>query len=87
MKTFTFGRIHGGSTTPENGFLSPVSLRRSILDAPTILLRGYQIATISYTNDNGHGPGHHHQQSHSVGGTTAATSSLLFPPNVDFHTS
>ena len=51
----------------------------------TIPLRGYQITTIPYTNNNGHGPRHHHQQSHSVGGTTA-TSSLLFPPNVDFHT-
>ena len=35
MKTFTFGGIHGGSTTPENGFLPPVSLRRFVLDAPT----------------------------------------------------
>ena len=51
----------------------------------TIPLRGYQITTIPYTDSNGHGPGHHHQQSHSVGGTTA-TSSLLFPPNFDFHT-
>ena len=35
MKTFTFGGIHGGSTTPENEVLSPLSLRRSVLDAPT----------------------------------------------------
>ena len=34
MKTFTFGGIHGGSTTPENGFLSPDSIRRFVLDAP-----------------------------------------------------
>ena len=34
VHTFTFGGTHGGSTTPENGFLSPDSLRWSVLDAP-----------------------------------------------------
>ena len=35
LKTFTFGGIHGGSTTPENGVLSPLSLGRSLLNLPT----------------------------------------------------
>ena len=34
MHTLTFGGTHGGSTTPENGFLSPDSLRWSVSDAP-----------------------------------------------------
>ena len=34
MHTFTFGGTHCGSTTPENGFLSPDSLRWSVSDAP-----------------------------------------------------
>ena len=90
LKTFIFGGIDGGSTNPENGFLFPNFLRRSVLDAPTRDYRqfrsgGYQITTMPYTNNNGHGPGYHHQQSHSVGGTIAA-SNILFPLNVDFHT-
>ena len=32
VHTFTFGGTHGGSTTPENGFLSPDSLRWSVSD-------------------------------------------------------
>ena len=34
VHTFTFGGTHGGSTTPENGFLCPDSLRWSVSDAP-----------------------------------------------------
>ena len=88
MKTFTFGGIHGGSTIPEDGFVLPVSLRRSVLDAPTdhrqfhsedIRSKRYlTLVTMAMV------PGTIHRQSHSVGGTTT-TSSLLFPPNFDFH--
>ena len=74
---------------PENGFLFPNFLRRSVLDAPRDYRQfrsgGYQITTMPYINNNGHGPGYYHQQSHSVGGTIAA-SNFLFPLNVDFHT-
>jgi hypothetical protein len=93
LQTFTFGGTHGGSTTSGNGFLSPDSLRRSVSDAPRRhrQSRSEDIRSppIPYTGNNngnnGHSLGYHHQQSHSVGGTTAA-SHFLFPPNVDFRT-
>ena len=93
LQTFTFGGTHGGSSTSGNGFLSPDSLRRSVSDAPrhhrqsrSEDIRSPVIPYAGNNNgNNGHGPGYHHQQSHSVGGTTAA-SNYLFPPHVDFHT-
>ena len=91
LQTFTFGGT-GGSSTSGNGFLSPDSLRRSVSDAPRHhrQSRSEDIRSpMPYAgNNNGNnvsGPGYHHQQSHSVGGTTAA-SNFLFPPNVDFLT-
>ena len=95
LQTFTFGGTHGGSTTSGNGFLSPDShpLRRSVSDAPRHHRQSRSedirsppmLYTGNNNSNNGHGPGYHHQQSHSVGGTTAA-SNFLFPPNVDLHT-
>ena len=35
LHTFTFGGTHSGSTTPENAFSSPDSLRSSVSDAPS----------------------------------------------------
>ena len=93
LQTFTFGGTPGGSSTSGNGFLSPDSLRRSVSDAPrhhrqsrSEDIRSPPMPYATNNNgSNGNGPGYHHQQSHSVGGTTAA-SNFLFPPNVDFHT-
>ena len=93
LQTFTFGGTHGGSTTSGNGFLSPDShlLRRSVSDSPrhhrhsrSEDIRSPPMHNTG-NNNNGLGRGYHHQQSHSIGGTTAA-SNFLFPPNVDFHT-
>ena len=92
LQSFTFGGTPGGSSTSANGFLSPDSLRRSVSDAPrhhrqsrSEDIRSPPMPYAGNNGNNGSGPGYHHQQSHSVGGTAAA-SSFLFPPNVDFHT-
>ena len=91
MQAFTFG----GASTSNNGnsFLSPDSLRRSASDAPRHHRHSRSEDTrppMPYganNGNNGNGPGfHHHQQSHSIGGTTAASTTFLFPPTVDFHT-
>ena len=92
LQKFTFGGTHCGSTTSRNRFLSADSLKGSVSVAPRhhrqsrsegiksqptlTLITTATMAIASYQR----------QQSRSIGGTTA-TSSFLFPLNVDFHTS